>query len=358
MKPLDGRQDAERDARLLAALRHAPDAALEPPLSVSERILAQAHAATQRGATAAMPPWREWLSRTFAPRAPWAAAFGTIAVATLVGLLWSGREPPAFGDSTVPVSTATGSAAAPAALEKASMAPSPVAAEPPAAAAAPRTPAVPAPPAKRQGAKVADAPALERAEQSPRAALPEFLERAKSAVPPAATADASKSPAAAAPLPPQAPPAAAAEGLPSDARAERPALSTNAAGGAAAALREGRVGTLVGRADPSVRVDRALAAAALDAAVWRHDGRIHAHGGEQRLWWSQVGDATQGRWQAATDLSGDLPPAWMVLSIGGERVAAFWFVGDVLWLRDAAGVWRVPVSPAQRRAWLAAPQRW
>jgi hypothetical protein len=66
----------------------------------------------------------------------------------------------------------------------------------------------------------------------------------------------------------------------------------------------------------------------------------------------------QGRWQAVTDVRGDLPPAWMVLSIGGERVAAFWFVGDMLWLRDGAGVWRVPVSVEQRRAWLAAPERW
>jgi hypothetical protein len=85
----------DRDAHLLAALRHAPDASLEPPSSVSTRILAQAYASTQgRGGAAARPggPWRERLQRLFAPRAPWAAAFGTLAVATLVGVLWSGAN--------------------------------------------------------------------------------------------------------------------------------------------------------------------------------------------------------------------------------------------------------------------------
>jgi hypothetical protein len=311
----DDAGDAERDARLLAALRHAPDAGVEPPPSLSTRILAQAQAATR---TRAARPWRERWGQVFAPRAPWAAAFGTLAVATLVGVLWSGREPAPLEDTAPPVP-----ANAPAVLEKSKADPAA-----PANTVAP-APAEPAPAPAPRAAPVPAAPAPARIEQRPRAAAPEAT--APRPAPPPAAAD---------PQPAPPPGAAAAE--------------------AAAAPRDAaRVGgALAGRADPSTRLDAALAAPALDAVVWRHAGRIHAHGGEQRLWWSQVGDATQGRWQAVTDLQGDLPPAWMVLSIGGERVAAFWFVGDMLWLRDRSGVWRVPVRAEQRRAWEAAAQRW
>jgi hypothetical protein len=326
----DDAGDAERDARLLAALRHAPDAGVEPPPSLSTRILAQAQAATR---TRAARPWRERWGQVFAPRAPWAAAFGTIAVATLVGVLWSGREPPPLEDTAPPVP-----ANAPAVLEKSKADPAA-----PANTVAP-APAEPAPAPTPRVAPVPPAPAPARIEQRPRAAAPEAA--APRLAPPPAAAD---------PQPAPPPGAAAAEAAAGPARAERPSPPTDAD---AAPREAARVGALAGRSDPSARLDAALAAPALDAAVWRHAGRVHAHGGEQRLWWSQVGDATQGRWQAVTDLRGDLPPAWMVLSIGGERVAALWFVGDMLWLRDRFGVWRVPVRPEQRRAWEAAAQRW
>jgi hypothetical protein len=327
----DDGDDAERDERLLAALRHAPDAGVEPPPSLSTRILAQAQAATQmRGSR----PWRERWGQAFGPRAPWAAAFGTIAVATLVGVLWSGREPAPVEDRA-PLAPAN----APAALENSKPEP----AVPPSSVAP--APAGPAPATKPRAAPEPEAPAPARIEQRQHAAVPAAGAQARRAPPPA---DAS---------PPPVPPTAEApsEAAAGPARAERPPPSTDAKAARGDAM---RVGVRAARSDPSTRLDAALAAPAPDAVVWRHAGRIHAHGGEQRLWWSQVGDATQGRWQAVTDVQGDLPPAWMVLSIGGERVAAFWFVGDMLWLRDTTGVWRVPVSSAQRRAWEAAAQRW
>jgi type IV secretory pathway VirB10-like protein len=284
--------DAERDAVLLAALRHAPDAALEPPTAVSTRILAQASAAARGSASGTSRPWRRTsatgLAGWLAPRAPWAAALGTIAAATLVGVLWSSRQPEVEDSGAPPAPGAAPTA-------------------PPAQPPAPAAPTAAAP----QAADAAPPPA-------PRArmASPEVQRNA----------------------------AAAEKALPPSADAAAP--------------RESRSAALAASADPSVRLDAALRAAALDAAVWRHAGRVHAHGSEQRLWWSQVGDATQGRWQAVTEARGDLPPGWIVLSIGGERTAAFWFVGDVLWLRDRAGVWRVPVGAEQRRAWQTAPQRW
>jgi outer membrane biosynthesis protein TonB len=310
--PGNGGPDAERDAHLLAALRHAPDAALEPPTSLSTRILAHASAATRGGASSASRPWRTTLAsrlaQWLAPRAPWAAAFGTIAAATLVGVLWSGRHPPA--EDGVPQSSAPNDVAATLA-ERAVPNPS-----------AP-TPSAPTPPAAAPTPKTADAPA------------------------PAITRKATPAPAVAPPAPPE-----------QRARRASPEAQSNAAPTEQASPRQSGGTALATTSDPSTRLDAALRSAAPDAAVWRHAGRVHAHGGEQRLWWSQVGDATQGRWQAVSDVRGDLPSAWMVLSIGGERTAAFWFVGDVLWLRDRAGVWRVPVSAEQRRAWEAAPQRW
>jgi hypothetical protein len=305
--------DAERDTHLLAALRHAPDAALEPPTSLSTRILAHASAATRGGADGTPRSWRHTLADWLAPRAPWAAAFGTIAAATLVGVLWSSRQPPADEDGALQPSK-LGDAAATLAERATSKpsAPMPQAPEPPAAATLP---------------KVADAP------------VPAITRNATPAPPPAQ---------------------ATAEPAPREQRLRKvsPEAQNNAALADQTSLRQSRGAAFAAAADPSTRLDAALRSAAPDAAVWRHAGRVHAHGGEQRLWWSQVGDATQGRWLAVSEMRGDLPPAWMVLSIGGERTAAFWFVGDVLWLRDRAGVWRVPVSAEQRRAWEAAPQRW
>jgi len=119
--------DAERDAWLREALRHAPDSDALPPNGVSEAILLKARAA----ARAAAPPTRRagsgdaranpltalwnWLARP-----PVAAGFASVMAATLVGLMWWDRpmdeampRPPALASERAPTSTSPALAAAP-----------------------------------------------------------------------------------------------------------------------------------------------------------------------------------------------------------------------------------------------------
>lgn len=80
--------DEARGAHLLAALQHAPDRDVVPPAALSAAILRRAQAAAQ-------PPRVRWwvaLDRLWRP-APM-AAFGAVAMATLIGILWSGQDPP------------------------------------------------------------------------------------------------------------------------------------------------------------------------------------------------------------------------------------------------------------------------
>ncbi|MFL6664037.1 MAG: hypothetical protein ACJ8G7_17835, partial [Rhizobacter sp.] len=87
--------DAERDAWLRAALRHAPDAGVDAPAALSATILAAAHASARRapGPRRAATPWParlwHWLAQPAA-----GAAFASILVATTVGLLWWNRPLP------------------------------------------------------------------------------------------------------------------------------------------------------------------------------------------------------------------------------------------------------------------------
>jgi hypothetical protein len=89
--------DAERDAWLREALRHAPDADAVPPSGVSEAILLKARAAARgglaprhvasRGASAnPLTALWDWLARP-----PVAAGFASVMAATLVGLMWWDR---------------------------------------------------------------------------------------------------------------------------------------------------------------------------------------------------------------------------------------------------------------------------
>ena len=90
--------DAERDAWLREALRHAPDSDALPPSGVSEAILLKARAAARAAAPAArragsrdahanplLALW-DWLARP-----PVAAGFASVMAATLVGLMWWDR---------------------------------------------------------------------------------------------------------------------------------------------------------------------------------------------------------------------------------------------------------------------------
>ena len=90
--------DAERDAWLREALRHAPDSDALPPSGVSEAILLKARAAARAAAPAArragsrtahanpLTAFWDWLARP-----PVAAGFASIMAATLVGLMWWDR---------------------------------------------------------------------------------------------------------------------------------------------------------------------------------------------------------------------------------------------------------------------------
>ena len=123
-----------RDARLRKALDSAPDAELRPDPRVRRDILAKAHEAV---APAPVVPWWQRLWQTSgSPRAPWNAAFATIALATLVTVLWHDREVP---DARPEAVTASAPVVAPATAPSAPVAPATTTApqKPPVAAKAP-----------------------------------------------------------------------------------------------------------------------------------------------------------------------------------------------------------------------------
>jgi len=88
-----------RDARLKRALDSAPDAQSHPDARTRQAIHASAHQAVA-------PAVREsWWRRLLGPdrqRMPWSAAFATVAMATLVTVLWHDREIPGARPDAVP----------------------------------------------------------------------------------------------------------------------------------------------------------------------------------------------------------------------------------------------------------------
>jgi hypothetical protein len=136
-----------------------------------------------------------------------------------------------------------------------------------------------------------------------------------------------------------------------DRRVEAAELATRSAAAA------DRLGAAARSADPIVRLDAALAARP-DEVSWRHALRTHFHEAPQRRWWAQLRDETRGRWRAVPESRRESVPPWVTASVGGQRVAIFWFEGDALWLRDDAGLWRVPATAAQQRAWQAGLVTW
>jgi hypothetical protein len=174
--------DAERDAWLREALRHAPDSDALPPSGVSEAILLKARAAARAGATSPRrattgiaPPanplaafWA-WLARP-----PVAAGFASVMAATLVGLMWWDRPM----DETMPRPPALAS-------DRTDKAP-PLAATAPATAAAPPPTTAPAPAAAPQAlpadATKAATPARSEVATTPAADDREVERRQKSAL--------------------------------------------------------------------------------------------------------------------------------------------------------------------------------
>ncbi len=89
----------ERDAHLLAALRHAPDAQLQPPAQLRAVVLAAAHRAAAerpRQPPAQAPRRRAWFH--LGPGLPrWrmgtSGALATVLLAGVIGLMWQGAPP-------------------------------------------------------------------------------------------------------------------------------------------------------------------------------------------------------------------------------------------------------------------------
>jgi hypothetical protein len=139
----------EHDAWLRAALRHAPDATATPPAALKEAILAEARAVarparrpgtqTPPGVLAPLAAWWDWLARP-----PVAAGFATVAMATVIGVLWHDRT---LEDTLPDVGRPEATAAAPGATG-------------PTASVAPAAPAPALPTAPSVGAK-AEAPTME-----------------------------------------------------------------------------------------------------------------------------------------------------------------------------------------------------
>lgn len=171
--------DALRDARLAQALRHMPDAQLQPDAALRHRVLQAAENALletanrpERSAdvaSAQRPPspwraWWTWLLGQPGDRTPLIGALAGVLVASLITVMWAGRELPEGqrqGDSmSPPVSRSTQ-----ASRTETKSATLPDAAAP-APAPAPALAAAPAPEAK----KPRHQPAL--AQHEPQAAMP------------------------------------------------------------------------------------------------------------------------------------------------------------------------------------------
>jgi hypothetical protein len=337
--------DDPRDAHLLAALRHAPDRDALPPSEVSERILAAARAAVR--VPSAAPWWQRLSAWLMQPQV--AAAFGTLVVASLVGVMWSTREPPVAEVSpSAPIAERVDqqAMAAASATRMPAQAAKPDAAEV-AAAPAPSDnardkPALP-PPSKAVGKDAA-----ERAESRARATAE------PAAAPPATTTPPAASPPVAAPSADAAVPATAAERQRAN-EGDTPISTRQQAAASARSAPEAAAGlTLAAKAraaEPLALIDAALAA----GAGWQVAGVAVQHGLAQQALWSSVQEATRGRWQAAPQA---MPPApWLVLEPGSPRMM-LWIVDGALHVTADGRSWRAPVDAALLADWQAQVARW
>ncbi|HXD43111.1 MAG TPA: hypothetical protein VN649_21285 [Ramlibacter sp.] len=132
-----------RDARLHKALASAPDAQLRPAARTRQAIQARARDAIAPSGEAAW--WRKFWAGAGALHSPWNAAFATLALATLVTVLWYEREIPGARPETAQ-----------------SDQPAPAAPLQPAASASDEAPAAAAPPPVR----TAPAPAPQQARKA------------------------------------------------------------------------------------------------------------------------------------------------------------------------------------------------
>jgi hypothetical protein len=87
-----------RDARLQRALEDAPDREALPDVRTRQAVHEFAHKAVATPVVAKLPWWKKLWPDTGAARMPWNAALATVALATLVTVLW--RDEPVPGAAT------------------------------------------------------------------------------------------------------------------------------------------------------------------------------------------------------------------------------------------------------------------
>lgn len=340
--------DDPRDAHLLAALRHAPDRDLLPPAQVTAAILGQAQKALRTPAPRGLS-WRAAFERLWQP-AP-LAAFGTLAMATLIGVMWGGKEPPDATPELRPASVATAPAASSASSD---------------AVAAPSQPALAdalrsvAPKAKAAAAAKQDAPAAAKSSKvqppgamvtAPEPAAPEMRQDAAAERRLAKEAVAESTAQAAAAAPRDAMAKGFTNAAPGRARSEAATLGAAAApappASSIAPLATARV------AEPLAAIDTALAA----GARWQASGLAgdRPHGDAQRAFWASVRAATQGRWQSVPTTMPSVP--WLLL-VRASSEATLWVMDGALHVTLDGRTWRAPVEPSQLREWQEAIARW
>ena len=339
--------DDARDAHLVAALRHAPDRDLAPPDALSQRILAQARAHAQGSTRRAEPSragvWQRALDALFG-RLQLAAAFGTVAVATLVGVMWSTREPAQEPpQARAPVAPPADIATPPAAPDVVpSLQGATERTNPPRREAAAR-------PAPAAPSVLADAPTGRAKSVESRAEVAAQRSRLGQAAPSRAestaavpvqerSADAAAGGNAVGAVVPRPSPAAAAE-------ARRDSL-----GAAAPAALKAAAPPI----DPLARMDALLGAG---APLWQVAGRSVPHGPVQGAWWAMVSNATRGRWQR-DEADGAAVATWLTMSSGAAPSVVLWIDGPSLRLRLGAEQWKAALPEATLQEWQAAVARW
>jgi hypothetical protein len=356
---MNNAEDDPRDGHLLAALRHAPDRDAVPPREVSERILAAARAAMRPARGEATPWWQRLSAWLMQPQV--AASFGTLIVASIVGIMWSTRE--------APVAEVVPSAPFADRAEQRSAAPA-LALPAPAEAAKPDASAVAAASAVSSEArdKVAQAPPPKPTPRKDGAVRAESRVRVATEAPAEPAAATTAAPPSAAPPPPvtadtpapqvagAAAPAAAAErrsANESDLQVLARQQGAVAAHSASAAGMSMSLAAKARAAEPLAGIDASLAA----GARWQVAGLAgdRQHGEAQLAFWALVKAATQGHWEMVQPVS---PPApWLALEQGSPG-AMLWITNGALYVTAQGQSWRAPITLAQREAWLAEVARW
>ncbi len=339
--------DAERDAWLTQALRHAPDADAAPPAELGETILRAARnavKASQAAAPARANPLGQlwsWLARPSV-----AAGFATVMVATLVGVMWWDKPlDETLPQAAAPATTATAERnAAPPAAVPAAPEPSQAQAELRVEKEAPRAAARPAPPAPAQPARkrAAEPPAAVTADASSKrsadAATP--MAAAPSAFP--ATAPPPAPAPAAAPAPARENAATSSGALARDERdeqrAERPsALAKSAAPAAGLSAR---------RQDAAPAASTTLAIDEPERWRWQRGAGPQPMTPALQRWLAQL-DRT-ARWRPATGA----PPAAAAADVlqlwrDGALHTTIQLGDDAVWLTPAGGApLMAPLAPA------------